>query len=58
MKQTRSIEEFALGLSGLLLLEAVGLELAHSETLGATIGVFAAAAIACVLKRLAVEPRS
>jgi hypothetical protein len=49
-------EEMALALAALLLLEAVGLERAHSQTLGAVIALFAAALIACVLRCIASEP--
>jgi hypothetical protein len=41
-----NIEETALALAGLMLLEAVGLQVAPTETLGAIIAVFAGAAIA------------
>jgi hypothetical protein len=41
-------------LSGLLLLEAVALEVARTETLGALIGVFAAYLLASILRR---QPR-
>jgi hypothetical protein len=57
LKDKGQAEETALALASLLLLEAVGLELAHSQTLGAVIALFAAALIACVLRCMASDPK-
>jgi hypothetical protein len=56
MDNKNGAEETAIGLAALMLLEAVGLQVAHDETLGAIIGIFAAAIIAVVLKRMTSEP--
>ncbi|HEV3047368.1 MAG TPA: hypothetical protein VGY13_08415 [Solirubrobacteraceae bacterium] len=45
-----NFEDRALVLAGLMLLEAVGLQVAHAETLGAVIAIFATALIASVAK--------
>jgi threonine/homoserine efflux transporter RhtA len=50
--KTHNSEDIELQIAGLLLLEAVGLEFAHTETLGAVIALFAAVVIATVLRRL------
>jgi hypothetical protein len=56
MDNQNGAEETALGLAALMVLEAVGLQVAHDETLGAVSGLFAAAVIVCVLKRMTSEP--
>jgi len=56
LKYNRKAEETALGLAALLLLEALGLEFAHTETLGAVIAIFAAAFVAVVLRWIVRDP--
>lgn len=52
MTDKKSIEDTTLGLTGLLLLEAIGLHYIQAETLGAIVGVFVASAVAKVNKTL------
>jgi hypothetical protein len=56
-KTSKSREDFELQITGLLLLEAAGLEFAHAETLGAIIALFVAAVIATVAKSVNSELR-
>jgi threonine/homoserine efflux transporter RhtA len=55
--QETQLEESALALAGLLLLEAVGMEFAPAETLGAVLALFSAAFVAWVLKGAVRNPR-
>jgi threonine/homoserine efflux transporter RhtA len=52
MKTSGNLEDTALGVAGLMLLEAIGLQVAHSETLGVVIAIFATTLFASVAKRM------
>jgi hypothetical protein len=57
MENKNKLEDIPLGLAGLMLLEAIGLQFAHTETLGAVIALFAAALVASVTERMKREPK-
>lgn len=52
-----TLETTALLLATVMLLEAVGMHYAPTETLGAIIGLFAAAAIAWIVRSIASKPQ-
>jgi hypothetical protein len=57
MKQENNFEEITLGIAALMLLEAVGLEIAHAETTGALIALFATILVANVAQRVKGLPK-
>jgi hypothetical protein len=56
MENKNNLENM-LGLAGLMLLEAIGLQVAHTQTLGAVIALFAAALVASVTEKINREPK-
>jgi hypothetical protein len=57
LETNQGLERTALLLATVMLLEAVGLRYAPTETLGAVIGLFATAAIACIVRSHLGKPR-